>query len=455
MMDSQMDDMIKEKLALKEQVDSLEQNLSKQIKEKECLLQTFTVFKSESKEKKDKYMENKFDLENKINKLDNIIFKVGQSVKAVHILSKDFGKCFTLKQELSAEQAFWFRISNPTIESSNKPHVKVEVPNELPKELLVYVRDTCPNAIKLSAKKVAAIPKNNVKKVKFAEILTSSSNIKQDKWKPTGRTFTIVGNSCPLTRITSANIVPPKKTTSHSVETQKPEFKVYSRKPKNVKNIGSSKKAKIVESKNANQSEPNHTWGSTATDIPSSSSLVMTEPKNFKQAMTEPLWIDEMQEEIHKFERLQVWELVPCLDKVLLIKLKWIYKVKTDEFDGVLKNKARIVAQGFRQEEGINFEESFPSVARIEAIRIFVANVAHKNITIFQMDVKMAFLNGELKEEVENRIAELYFVRMEYQLADIFTKPLPRERFNFLIEKLGMRSMSLEMLKHLAGDEDE
>ncbi|GKB69805.1 hypothetical protein Tco_0931217 [Tanacetum coccineum] len=96
------------------------------------------------------------------------------------------------------------------------------------------------------------------------------------KWKPTGRTFTIVGNSCPLTRITSANVVPPKKTTSDSVETQKPELKVYSRKPKNVKNIGSSKKAMIVESKNANHSEPNHTWGSNATNIPSSSSLVMT-----------------------------------------------------------------------------------------------------------------------------------------------------------------------------------
>ncbi|GJW93645.1 integrase, catalytic region, zinc finger, CCHC-type containing protein [Tanacetum coccineum] len=96
------------------------------------------------------------------------------------------------------------------------------------------------------------------------------------KWKPTGRTFTIVGNSCPLTRFTSTNVVPPKQTTSHSDEIQKPEIKVYSRKPKNVKNIGSSKIAKIVESKNANHSEPNQTWGSNATDIPSSSSLVMT-----------------------------------------------------------------------------------------------------------------------------------------------------------------------------------
>ncbi|GJV62750.1 retrovirus-related pol polyprotein from transposon TNT 1-94 [Tanacetum coccineum] len=88
------------------------------------------------------------------------------------------------------------------------------------------------------------------------------------------------------------------------------------------------------------------------------------------------------------------------IDKVMLIKLKWIYKVKTDEFGRVLKNKARLVAQGFRREEGIDFEESFAPVARIEAICIFVANAANKNMIFFQMDVKTAFLNDELKEEV-------------------------------------------------------
>ncbi|GJU91652.1 retrotransposon protein, putative, ty1-copia subclass [Tanacetum coccineum] len=107
--------------------------------------------------------------------------------------------------------------------------------------------------------------------------------------------------------------------------------------------------------------------------------LTSVEPKNFKKAMAAPSWIDAMQEEIHEFERLEV---------------------KTDEFSGVLKNKARLIAQGFRQEEGTNFEESFAPVARIEAIRIFVANAAHKNIIIYQMDIKTAFLNGELKEEV-------------------------------------------------------
>ncbi|GJU19745.1 retrovirus-related pol polyprotein from transposon TNT 1-94, partial [Tanacetum coccineum] len=75
----------------------------------------------------------------------------------------------------------------------------------------------------------------------------------------------------------------------------------------------------------------------------------------------------------------------------------WIYKVKLDEYDDVLKNKARLVAKGYRQDEGIDFEESFPPVIRIEAIRIFIANAASKNMTIYQMDVKTTFLNGELK----------------------------------------------------------
>nr|GEV80390.1 retrovirus-related Pol polyprotein from transposon TNT 1-94 [Tanacetum cinerariifolium] len=227
--DSQMDDMIREKLALKEQVDSLEQNLSKQIKEKESLFKTFTVFKNKSKEKENKYMKNEIDLEKKIKELDNIICKVGQSAQTVHMLIKpqafydnthkqalgyqnsfylkkvqrikptlydgvvlsnthvamhviddeetlileedsqskmsekakdpeviakkishkpidyaklnsltdDFGKHFSLQQELLAEQAFWFHILNPTIEPSYTPPVIVDVPSELPKVGLV------------------------------------------------------------------------------------------------------------------------------------------------------------------------------------------------------------------------------------------------------------------------------------------------------------------------------
>nr|GFC23357.1 retrovirus-related Pol polyprotein from transposon TNT 1-94 [Tanacetum cinerariifolium] len=94
------------------------------------------------------------------------------------------------------------------------------------------------------------------------------------------------------------------------------------------------------------------------------------------------------------------WELVPRPDKVMVITLKWIYKVKLDELGGILKNKARLVARGYRQEEGIDFEESFAPVARLKAIRIFLAYVAHKNMVVYQMDVKTAFLNGNLREDV-------------------------------------------------------
>nr|GEW75962.1 copia protein [Tanacetum cinerariifolium] len=95
-----------------------------------------------------------------------------------------------------------------------------------------------------------------------------------------------------------------------------------------------------------------------------------------------------------------VWELVPRPDKVMVITLKWIYKVKLNELGGIFKNKARLVACGYRQEEGIDFEESFASVSRLEAIRIFLAYVTPKNMVVYQMDVKTTFLNGNLREEV-------------------------------------------------------
>ncbi|GKA67538.1 uncharacterized mitochondrial protein-like protein [Tanacetum coccineum] len=87
-----------------------------------------------------------------------------------------------------------------------------------------------------------------------------------------------------------------------------------------------------------------------------------------------------MQEEIYEFKRLEVWELVPRPDRAMIISLKWIFKVKLDEYGGVLKNKARLVTKGYHQEEGIDFEESFAPVARIEAIRILLAYAIHKNV---------------------------------------------------------------------------
>ncbi|GJT96568.1 retrovirus-related pol polyprotein from transposon TNT 1-94 [Tanacetum coccineum] len=128
--------------------------------------------------------------------------------------------------------------------------------------------------------------------------------------------------------------------------------------------------------------------------------LTAVKPKTYKDALTQSCWIKAMQEELNEFKCLKVWELVPRPNKVMVITLKWIYKVKLDELGGILKNKARLVARGYRQEEGIDFEKSFSPVARLEAIRNFLAFTAHMNMVVYQMDVKTAFLNGNLREEV-------------------------------------------------------
>ncbi|GJZ44602.1 retrovirus-related pol polyprotein from transposon TNT 1-94 [Tanacetum coccineum] len=128
--------------------------------------------------------------------------------------------------------------------------------------------------------------------------------------------------------------------------------------------------------------------------------LTSVEPKTYKDALTQACWIEAIQEELHEFKCLEVWKLIPLLNKVMVITLKWIYKVKLDELRGILKNNARWVARGYHQEEGIDFKESFAPVARLDVIQIFLAYAAHVNMIVYQMDVKKAFLNSILREEV-------------------------------------------------------
>ncbi|GJZ75831.1 retrovirus-related pol polyprotein from transposon TNT 1-94, partial [Tanacetum coccineum] len=239
---------------------------------------------------------------------------------------------------------------------------------------------------------------------------------------------------------------------------------VYSRKPKNSKTNVPVSKSKVLQYVSTNKKEPSKSWGSIIFDVPSSSlnecryslkfGYVFTVARildmadyqigkllrfqgftmwknldklyslwavlcirTLRQRM-ELNWSNQMlpwndyydgslldrsnarKKELNKFERLEVWELVPRPNKVMVITLKWLYKVKLDELGGILKNKARLVARGYRQEEGIDIEESFAPVARLEAIRIFLAFAAYMNMVVYQMDVKTAFLNGNLREEV-------------------------------------------------------
>nr|GEZ87788.1 retrovirus-related Pol polyprotein from transposon TNT 1-94 [Tanacetum cinerariifolium] len=147
----------------------------------------------------------------------------------------------------------------------------------------------------------------------------------------------------------------------------------------------------------------------------------------------------------------------------MIIALKWIYKVKLDEYGDVMKNKARLVAKGYRQEEGINFEEFFALVARIEAIRIFISNASNTLDEITAYRLRLCFQYDSMyydkrsaialrcnnvqhsrskhidirhhfiREQVEKGVVELFFMTTDYQLANIFTKALPREPFEFLL----------------------
>nr|GFB10502.1 hypothetical protein [Tanacetum cinerariifolium] len=125
-----------------------------------------------------------------------------------------------------------------------------------------------------------------------------------------------------------------------------------------------------------------------------------TKDHPLEQVIGEPSQPVSTRNQLQSFKRMDVWVLVPTPDNISPLTLKWIFKNKHDKEQTVIRNKSRLVVRGYRQEEGLDFEESFASVARMEAIRIFLAYAAHKLFTVFQMDMKTAFLQGSLKEDV-------------------------------------------------------
>ncbi|GJU50976.1 putative ribonuclease H-like domain-containing protein [Tanacetum coccineum] len=128
--------------------------------------------------------------------------------------------------------------------------------------------------------------------------------------------------------------------------------------------------------------------------------LSQNEPKKVIQALTDPSWIEAMQEELLQFKLQKVWTLVDLPKGKRAIGTKWVYRNKKDKRGIVVRNKARLVAQGYTQEEGIDYDEVFAPVARIEAIRLFLAYASFMGLIVYQMDVKSAFLYGTIKEEV-------------------------------------------------------
>ncbi|KAI0522554.1 hypothetical protein KFK09_004934 [Dendrobium nobile] len=135
-------------------------------------------------------------------------------------------------------------------------------------------------------------------------------------------------------------------------------------------------------------------------EVNHSTFISMIEPTNINQALTDEFWILAMQKELNQFVRNDVWELVERPKGQSVVGTKWVFKNKVNDSGVVIRNKARLVAKGYNQIEGIDFEETFAPVARLEAIRVLLAFTCYKRFKLFQMDVKSAFLNGKIKEDV-------------------------------------------------------
>jgi hypothetical protein len=123
------------------------------------------------------------------------------------------------------------------------------------------------------------------------------------------------------------------------------------------------------------------------------------EPYRIEDALRDPDWVVAMQEELNNFTRNKVWHLVPCPNQNI-VGTKWVFRNKQDEHGVVTRNKARLVAKGYSQVEGLDFDETYAPVARLESIRILLAYATYHGFKLYQMDVKSAFLNGPIKEEV-------------------------------------------------------
>jgi hypothetical protein len=126
--------------------------------------------------------------------------------------------------------------------------------------------------------------------------------------------------------------------------------------------------------------------------------LSKIDPKNFTQASEYKHWVNAMKEELNHIEKNETWELVPIPKEKDVIDTKWVFRNKLDEDGKVVRNKLRLVYKGYSQVKGIEFEETFAPVARLEAIEMFLAFSCFKNFKVYQMDVKSSFLNGNIEE---------------------------------------------------------
>ncbi|GJX87727.1 retrovirus-related pol polyprotein from transposon TNT 1-94 [Tanacetum coccineum] len=205
---------------------------------------------------------------------------------------------------------------------------------------------------------------------------------------------------------------PPSKTSSLVDDDLDEEEAIRATKMKNLENVVEDETLEIDEIVNIKESR-NHplenvlgnlnkrTLRSQAQNQSNFFCFISTiEPKNVNEALRDESWIVTMQEELNQFIANDVWELVLQPKNMTIIGTKWVFRNKLDENGVVSRNKARLVAQGYNQQEGIDYDETYAPVARLESIRILLAYACALDFKLFQMDVKSAFLNGFINEEV-------------------------------------------------------
>jgi len=124
------------------------------------------------------------------------------------------------------------------------------------------------------------------------------------------------------------------------------------------------------------------------------------EANSVSETLKDESWIATMQEELNQFSINEVWTLVPKADIMNIMGTKWVFRNKLDEVGVITRNKARLVVQGYNQEEGIYYDETFAPMARFKAVRLLLAFACMSGFKLFQMDVKNAFLNGFINKEV-------------------------------------------------------
>ncbi|XP_073152674.1 uncharacterized protein [Henckelia pumila] len=192
---------------------------------------------------------------------------------------------------------------------------------------------------------------------------------------------------------------------------------------------------------------PLRTRGQMIKELLHTAFISQEEPKKIEEALADSCWIDAMQEELNQFTRNAVWDLVPRPTHQSVIGTRWVFKNKLNEEGTVVRNKARLVAQGYRQEEGIDYDETYAPIARLEAIRIFLAYASFKNFKVFQMNVKSAFLNGKLQEEEKfemSMMGELnFFFGLQVRQMENETFISQTKYTKELIKKFGMENCTI------------